>query len=71
MHSLDCRAASCPTPLIQTKLWLRQAPKGQSLVIRLSDPGSCRDVPLYLHTQAPSRLEVIRLLHETIVSVRK
>ncbi|MGY3896482.1 sulfurtransferase TusA family protein [Aeromonas enterica] len=51
MEHLDLTPWRCPEPLIQLKLWLRQAQPGQSLSIRLSDPGSRQDIPAYLQRQ--------------------
>ncbi|GAA3525481.1 sulfurtransferase TusA family protein [Zobellella aerophila] len=48
MDKLDARPLRCPLPLLEVKLWLRQAQGGQSLTLWLSDAGSRRDVPAYL-----------------------
>lgn len=51
MEQLDLTRWRCPEPLIQLKLWLRQAQTGQSLCIMLADSGSRRDIPTYLQRQ--------------------
>lgn len=68
MDQLDARAKRCPLPLIEVKLWLRQAYSGQSLTVWLSDPGSRQDIPAYArragHTvvvaeDTPAHLELV------------
>lgn len=62
---LDLTPWRCPEPLIRLKLWLRHAQPGQSLHIRLGDPGSRQDIPAYLqrlgHSVRPLEESAARL----------
>ncbi|MDP2560292.1 sulfurtransferase TusA family protein [Psychrobium sp. 1_MG-2023] len=48
MITLDFTAFRCPVPLVQTKLYLKQAKARDSFEILLCDPGSVVDVPKLL-----------------------
>ncbi len=58
MDKLDARTLRCPLPLIEVKLWLRQAQGGQSLTLWLSDAGSRQDIPAYLRRIGHAVVEV-------------
>ncbi|WP_432452210.1 MULTISPECIES: sulfurtransferase TusA family protein [unclassified Agarivorans] len=47
MRCLNFEDQICPIPLLQSKLWLKQAQQGEQLKLWLADPGSCRDIPKY------------------------
>jgi tRNA 2-thiouridine synthesizing protein A len=48
MIIIDLTPYSCPYPLVQTKLKLKQLAVGEKMQLLLSDPGSRQDVPAYL-----------------------
>ncbi|TKB44364.1 sulfurtransferase TusA family protein [Thalassotalea mangrovi] len=48
---LDARQWKCPQPLIEMKLALRRLTQGQRLRLLITDPGSQRDIPLWLQRQ--------------------
>jgi tRNA 2-thiouridine synthesizing protein A len=52
MIIIDLTAYSCPYPLVQTKLNLKQLAAGDNMQLLLSDPGSRQDVPAYLKKMA-------------------
>ncbi|MGR6780756.1 sulfurtransferase TusA family protein [Moritella viscosa] len=45
MQELDCRAFTCPLPLIKVKLWLKQVELGTEITVLLTDSGSRQDIP--------------------------
>ncbi|WP_084428994.1 sulfurtransferase TusA family protein [Aliagarivorans marinus] len=47
VQDFDFREYVCPEPLIQSKLWLRDAVAGEQARIQLRDPGSCQDIPRF------------------------
>ena len=65
MEYLDLTALRCPEPLIQLKLWLREAEQGQTLTILLADAGSVRDIPIYLQ-RLGHRIRLKPLAHHTL-----
>ncbi|CAM2788735.1 sulfurtransferase TusA family protein [Moritella viscosa] len=48
MQELDCRAFTCPLPLIKVKLWLKQVELGTEITVLLTDSGSRQDIPKFL-----------------------
>ncbi|MGB0832953.1 MAG: sulfurtransferase TusA family protein [Psychrobium sp.] len=48
MKILDFTLLRCPVPLVQTKLFVKNAEVGTRCRILLSDPGSIQDVPAIL-----------------------
>ncbi|MFD1007613.1 MULTISPECIES: sulfurtransferase TusA family protein [Oceanisphaera] len=48
METLDASAWRCPVPLLQVKLWLKEAQGGQQLQLVMTDAGSRQDIPAYL-----------------------
>ena len=48
MQTLDLTGQACPLPLLKTKQALISLQKGEILQVITSDPGSLRDIPLYL-----------------------
>lgn len=48
MKILDFTSFRCPVPLVQTKLFVKNAQAGTRCRILLSDPGSIQDVPQIL-----------------------
>ena len=48
MDTLDASSWRCPLPLLQLKLWLKEAKAGQQLRLCIADVGSRQDIPRYL-----------------------
>ena len=48
MQILDVSGQACPLPLLKTKQSLISLQKGDILQVIASDPGSNRDIPLFL-----------------------
>ncbi|MGY5450085.1 sulfurtransferase TusA family protein [Agarivorans sp. MS3-6] len=47
MLYIDFEKHCCPTPLLESKLWLKQAKSGEQLQLLLGDAGSRSDIPKY------------------------
>ncbi len=47
MLCLDLQQHACPYPLLESKLWLKNAKAGDQLLLLLGDSGSRRDIPKY------------------------
>ena len=46
--TLDARGLRCPLPLLKVKLALRELEEGQVLSVATTDPGSVKDIPVFL-----------------------
>lgn len=44
MQTLDLTQFSCPEPLLQTRLWLRQAQQGEQIQLILADALAGKDI---------------------------
>ncbi|WP_163132338.1 sulfurtransferase TusA family protein [Agarivorans sp. Alg241-V36] len=47
MLCLDLQKHNCPYPLLESKLWLKQARVGDQIQLLLGDSGSRSDIPKY------------------------
>ena len=68
---LDLRSFSCPKPLIETKIWLKQAKLNDRVIIKLSDPGSIHDVPKYINSQEKFSMSVKKFADHIALDVIK
>ena len=58
MQFLDLSKDVCPLPLIKVKLWLKQAAIGSEVTVTLLDPGSRRDIPVFLSALGQTVIEL-------------
>lgn len=68
---LDAREDCCPMPLLKTKLSLSKMEKGERLLVQASDPGSMKDIPLYIKQVGLSLLSVDKQGDEYIFLIQK
>jgi tRNA 2-thiouridine synthesizing protein A len=55
-YLLDAEGLQCPLPLLKTRLRLKTMAVGEVLLVRATDSGSWRDIPLYLTRSADELL---------------
>ena len=48
MDTLDASTWRCPRPLLEIKVWLKDAAAGEQLRLCIADAGSRQDIPHYL-----------------------
>ncbi|MBZ0215794.1 MAG: sulfurtransferase TusA family protein [Fimbriimonadaceae bacterium] len=46
-HTLDTRGMNCPIPVLKTRKVLKDIPKGETLEVLATDPGSIADVAAF------------------------
>ena len=71
MEQLDVSHLRCPQPLLEVKLWLKQAQCGQQLELVLADTGSRRDIPAYLERVGHSVKTVSHSSHRLRLIITK
>jgi tRNA 2-thiouridine synthesizing protein A len=54
---LDTRGLSCPLPILKTKKAIREVPRGGTLEVLATDPGSLADFQVFCETTGNALLE--------------
>lgn len=48
-REVDARGSNCPGPLMELIATIRESPRGTVISLLSTEPGSCTDVPTWLH----------------------
>lgn len=56
-HTLDTKGLNCPIPVLKTRKVLKDIPKGETLEVLATDPGSVADVAAFCEATGNKLIE--------------
>jgi TusA-related sulfurtransferase len=69
--TIDARGSFCPGPLLELIRGVKSVPVGGVVVVRSSDPGSNKDIPLWIEKAGHEYLGAFPMTSYTEFAVRK